>query len=81
VTDIVERLRVRAGPPTQAPYADGTLWREAADEIERLREELATCRELRSLVNGDLVVARVEIARLRDLLHKAGVLRAMGSEP
>jgi hypothetical protein len=37
---------------------------EAADEIERLRAELATCRELRSLVNGDLVVARAEIARL-----------------
>jgi hypothetical protein len=65
MTDIVERLRDRAGPPTQAPYADGTLWREAADEIERLRGE---CEERARLngVGGELALAlHAEIERLR----------------
>jgi hypothetical protein len=44
MTDIVERLR---GYKEQHPIADDL--REAADEIERLREALATCRELREI--------------------------------
>jgi hypothetical protein len=71
MTDIAERLRywaaqMRVGETNiiAAHLVPHDLL-EAADEIERLRAELATCRELRSLVNGDLVVARAEIARLR----------------
>lgn len=44
MTDIVERLRARANDKFTR---DHPLIAEAAEEIERLRDALATCRELR----------------------------------
>jgi hypothetical protein len=46
VTDIVERLHWDAAAQRSGSETE-KLEREAADEIDRLREQLATCRELR----------------------------------
>jgi hypothetical protein len=68
--DIVERLRRMAPHPSayderEAAMLNETERREAADGIERLREALATCRELRE-------IDKALIAKLRAPLNVQG---------
>jgi hypothetical protein len=65
--DIVKRLRV-----DEAAYDadDMDLHQDAADEIERLREEVMAWWKEAELMRSDLAVYSSEIERLRDELQR-----------
>ena len=52
MTDIVQRLRKRVPPTLNIQPADHVLFLEAADEIERLREENDRLRQTLMKYNG-----------------------------
>jgi hypothetical protein len=79
MTDIVQRLRAHVAPQWGSA---GVAMREAADEIERLREELAICRDaievcfnvaesLPSDDDGDAAIRRTTLRRLNEAIGKA----------
>lgn len=64
MVDIVERLRI------MAPYYPDQG--KAADEIERLREQLKYSNEFREIMNEERCDALEENERLREALHTIG---------
>ena len=65
MTDIVERLRACQGVLTHDPECNCA---EAADEIERLQEQVAS---LQAASGYEASIAQVEIERLKLQLEKA----------
>ena len=68
--DIVELLRMRACPPegeyleSDHGHSDCYLEREAADEIERLRNEILRLRQKRMAQSHEIAVLRSKLAQL-----------------
>jgi hypothetical protein len=78
MNDIVERLRLNAGPSGDWGELADRLQIEAADEIERLRAELALMTQghdsaLRTVqrLAAEVERLRVEVATMRELLRRS----------
>jgi hypothetical protein len=72
MTDLVERLRWKRVRGQGGFYNPDELCQEAADEIDRMREQVAA---LQASSGYEASIAQVEIDRLRELLRGTGASR------
>ena len=73
MTDIVDRLRARVGDPVWGEMAPSELELEAADEIERLINELGKAHEdivTLGVMAGRTAQTEARLAEAVELLHK-----------